>query len=214
MTRTPVGSAAARMVAALALGLVVAGCGPAGPTTSPSVVSPPAVTPTTAATPTVSPAATAGPTVAPAGSVEEDESLLAVLPEDVEGTPLDREALAFAESSHDPAFAASIGSAVFFVAPGPEDLVSGLVARPRDGVFGDDWFRDWRETYDEGACGQAGGIGGRAEAAVDGRQVHITTCAGGMRVYHAWVEEQGVVVSLIALGDSRWGEQVMGTLRP
>jgi hypothetical protein len=28
------------------------------------------------------------------------------------------------------------------------------------------------------------------------------------------VEEQGVVVSLIALGEGRWGEKVMATLRP
>lgn len=160
-------------------------------------------------------AATASPAVpVPVGPVEEDEALLAVLPEDVGGTPVEREALAFAESSRDPDFAASIASAVFFVAPGPADLVSGLVARPRAGVHSEAWYRAWRETYDEGACGQAGGVGGRAEAQLAGRAVSITTCAGGMRVYHAWVEEQGVVVSLIAIGESRWGEQVMASLRP
>ncbi len=98
--------------------------------------------------------------------------------------------------------------------PGPDDIVSGLVARPRDGVYSEAWLLDWRETYDNGACGQAGGVGGRAETNLGGRAVHITTCAGGMRVYHAWVKEQGVVVSLISIGEGRWGEQVMGSLRP
>jgi hypothetical protein len=123
------------------------------------------------------------------------------------------EHIAFEEAMAQPDFAAGIGSAVFFVAPGPADLVSGLVARPRGGIYSEAWYRDWRETYDEGACAQADGVGGRAQAELDGRQVSITTCAGGMRVYHAWVEELGVVVSLIALGDNRWGEQVMATLR-
>jgi hypothetical protein len=199
--------------------VAVAACGPIQDGQgSPIVVdvpatatAPPVRSPTAAAgTPTPGVAATEAPAAPP---VEEDESLLAVLPEDVGGTPVEREALAFQEASSQPDFAASIGSAAFFVAPGPADLVSGLVAKPRDGVYSDAWYRDWRETYDEGACAQADGVGSRAEASIGGRPVSITTCAGGMRVYHAWVGEQGVVVSLIAIGENRWGEEVMAGLR-
>jgi hypothetical protein len=215
LSRIPV---AAVGIAVLVIG--VAACGPVqdgqgSPVVVdvlPTATAPPVRSPTpAAATPTPGIAATDAPAMPP---VAEDEGLLAVLPEDVAGTPVEREALAFQEASGQPDFAASIGSAAFFVAPGPGDLVSGLVAKPRDGVYSEAWYRDWRETYDEGACAQANGIGGRAEASIGGRAVSITTCAGGMRVYHAWVEEQGVVVSLIAIGENRWGEQVMASLRP
>jgi hypothetical protein len=214
-------------MAVLLLAASACGTGPASPSSTatpasgaPSPSAAPSASPAapTTAPPTTAPPTTAPPTTAaslPPGDlgVDEDESLLAVLPEAIDGTPVQLEHLAFEEARTQPDFAASIGSAVFFVVPGPDDLVSGLVARPRDGVHSDAWYRDWRETYDEGACAQADGVGGRAEAVLDGRPVSITTCAGGMRVYHAWVEEQGVVVSLIALGDNRWGERLMGTLR-
>jgi hypothetical protein len=163
--------------------------------------------------PTLRPAVESSPPP-PADAVEEDESLLAVLPEEVQGTAVQREPQAFTDAASDPAFAASIESAVFFVAPGAADIASGLVARPRDGVYSAAWFLDWRETYEAGACDQAGGVGGTAEAEIGGRPVSITTCAGGMRVYQAWVPEQGVVVSLLALGEQRWGERMMATLRP
>ncbi len=216
-----------RVAAGLVLAAMAAACGQTSPSVAPSgapsVV--PSVLPSTAAS-TASPSAVsaASPSVAsptPASTVptavrptEEDEGLLAVLPEDVSGTPVQLEGRAFTDAASDPAFAASIEAAAFFVAPGESDIVSGLVAKPRDGVHSDDWLIDWRETYEAGACAQAGGVAGTAEAAIGGRPVSITTCAGGMRVYQAWVPEQRVVVSLLALGDNRWGEQVMGTLRP
>ncbi|MEI7743577.1 MAG: hypothetical protein WCK58_07490, partial [Chloroflexota bacterium] len=94
------------------------------------------------------------------------------------------------------------------------DLASGIVAQPVAGIYSDAFFRDWRETYDVGACAQAGGVGGRAEATMGGRQVVITTCAGGLRVYHTWIEQRGVIVSLFSLGERKLGEQLMGGLRP
>jgi hypothetical protein len=203
--------------------LLLTACGPAqdsgaspvqvgvAATASPAATPVPPATPSPAGAGATGAPATLPPTTDP---VEEDEGLLAVLPEEVDGAPVARVPLAFEEASDLSDFTTSIGSAVFFVAAGAADLVSGLVAKPRDGVYSEDWYGDWRETYDDGACAQAGGIGGRAEAAIGGRPVSITTCAGGMRVYHAWVEEQGVVVSLLAIGDNRLGEKVMASLRP
>ena len=75
-------------------------------------------------------------------------------------------------------------------------------------------FRDWRDTYNEGACGQAGGVAGNAQADLGGRTVYIATCAGGLRVYHAYLPERGVIVSLLSVGERRFGEQLMGGLRP
>jgi hypothetical protein len=55
---------------------------------------------------------------------------------------------------------------------------------------------------------------GNAEAQLGGRTTYITSCAGGLLVYHAYLEGQGVVVSLFSLGDRRFGEQIMKGLRP
>jgi hypothetical protein len=204
-----------RIATGLVLAVIAAACGQTSPSALPSTL--PSTLPSAAGSAPSSSAASPTPeaTVPTAvDATEEDESLLAVLPEDVAGTPVELEHQAFIDAASDPAFGASIETAAFFVAPGEGDIVSGLVARPRDGVYSEAWFIDWRETYEAGACAQADGVAGTAEAAIGGRPVSITTCAGGMRVYQAWVPEQQVVISLLALGDNRWGEQVMRTLRP
>ena len=89
-----------------------------------------------------------------------------------------------------------------------------MVAQLVPGTFSEAFFRDWRDSYDEGACGQAGGVAATAETELGGRTVYITTCAGGLRTYHAWVEERGAVVSAFSLGERRFGEQLMAGLRP
>ena len=121
---------------------------------------------------------------------------------------------AFAEAVADAAFASNVERAAFAVVTTPTDLASGVVAALRDGVFDSAFFADWRETYNDGACSQAGGVATNAETEVDGRTVHITTCAGGMLVYHVYVEEQDVIVSLFSLGEARFGERLVGGLRP
>ena len=88
------------------------------------------------------------------------------------------------------------------------------MAHLRPDVYSDAFFRDWRDSYDEGACGQAGGVAGRAQITLGGRPVYITTCTGGLRVYHAYVPEREVVVSLFSLGGGRFGEQLLDGLRP
>ncbi len=47
-----------------------------------------------------------------------------------------------------------------------------------------------------------------------GRTVYVTSCAGGLLVYHAYLPDRGVVISLFSLGDRRFGEQLMSDLRP
>jgi hypothetical protein len=146
--------------------------------------------------------------------VREDPELLALLPADLDGVPVVLEPQAFAEAAADPAFASKVDAAAFGVAVDGEDLSSAVVAQLVPGTFSDAFFRDWRDSYDEGACGQAGGVAATAETELAGRQVYITTCAGGLRTYHAWVEERGAVVSAFSLGERRFGEQLMAGLRP
>ena len=111
---------------------------------------------------------------------------------------------AFAEAADEPGVrgATSPGPRSPIVASG-DDLASGVVAELLPNRCLDDaFFRDWRDTYNEGACDQAGGVAANAETELDGRTVYIATCAGGLRVYHAWLEERGILVSLFSLGEA------------
>jgi hypothetical protein len=206
-----------RLVRSLALGLTVAACSPAA-TAAPSVSAPASTSPaaTTVVTVTASPSASPrGASPSPsAAAVVRDDSLVAVLPPDIDGNPVTIEGASFAEAATDPAFAGNIASAAFAIVTSPVDLASGVVATPVAGRFGDAFFQSWRETYNEGACSQAGGVATNAETTLGGRTVYITTCAGGLTVYHAWVEERGVIVSLFSLGAGRYGERLMRDLRP
>jgi hypothetical protein len=188
--------------------LALAGCGDAPPTTStPTAV----MTPGVEATPAPASPAVTRPR---AGAVVQDPTLLDVLPESVEGVPVALEAQAFTDAAADPAFATSMETAAFAVLVDGGDLASGVVARPVPGRFSEAFFRDWRDTYNEGACAQAGGVTANAEAELGGRTVYIATCAGGMRTYHAYLAERDLVVSLFSLGERRFGEQLMAGIRP
>ncbi|MEO5965691.1 MAG: hypothetical protein ABIR11_09525 [Candidatus Limnocylindrales bacterium] len=148
------------------------------------------------------------------GGPQRDDLLLAILPPDIDGVPVTVEEASFAEAVKDPAFAANVASAAFAIVVSGEDLTSGVVAKLEPGVYGDGFFRDWRDSYDEGACAQAGGVAGNAQAELDGRTVYIASCGGGLRVYHAYVKERGIIVSLFSVGERRFGEQLMSDLRP
>jgi hypothetical protein len=196
--------------------LAIAGCGPTPPTGVP-VSTPggtPAGPPVDAPTPATAPPSGDPPTSASANTPVRDDSLLAILPPEIDGVPVVAEEASFDEAASDPAFAQHVTRAAFAVAAGTEDLASGVIAELVPGVVDAGFFRDWRDTYNEGACGQAGGVAGNAEAELGGRTVHIATCGGGLRVYHAWVEERGVLVSLFSLGEARFGERLMAALRP
>ncbi len=207
--------AASLAIASVAIA-IVAGCGnppptpviqPTAPLPEPTPVAPAGVT----ATPSRAPATATQPA---AGGVVEDPTLLAVLPETVDGVEVKLEPQAFADAVTDPAFASSIVAGAFFVAVDGPDLASGLVARPAPGRFSEEFFRDWRDTYNDGTCAQAGGVTANAEAELGGQAVYIATCAGGMRTYHAYIEQRGLVVSLFSLGDRGLGEELMADLRP
>ena len=206
---------AAGLAMAASLGLVAAGCGADLPRVTAPPVATPTVAPTAPPTAAPTPAGSARPTSSgAAGGVVEDTSLLDLLPPDVDGVPVGPEHQAFLDAATDPAFAQNVRRAAFGVAVDGTDLVSGVVAELEPDRFTDGFFRDWRDTYNEGACGQSGGVVGNAETQIDGRTVYIATCAGGLRTYHVWVPERGAIVSAFALGEKRLGETLMDGLRP
>lgn len=146
-----------------------------------------------------------------------DSSLLEVLPPDVDGLPITESPEAEAEALTDPELGevAEAIAAGFAIDPATSDFLYAAVIRLKPQVMGDERFRDWRGSFDEGACSQAGGVVGHAEAEIDGRTVYIGTCAGGVRTYHVWLVEQDLIVSASAIGEQRrLGEKLVEDLRP
>jgi hypothetical protein len=203
---------------ALATGVAVAACG--------SVDNLGVATPT-AAGPTVGPLATAsaqapasfGPPPNPTGDdaapVTIDNTLLALLPEKIGTAPVQEDPDAAAAAVNDPALdqlAISVDSAVA-VDSGNGDLVLANIVRLKPGAFGAEIYRQWRDSFDEGACSATGGVIGHAEAQIGGRQAYVTSCEGGMHTYHVWIEDQDLLISASSIGDGRFGEQLLNGLR-
>lgn len=204
-------------IAVAMLTVLTASCGPVPAT--PSVVSSP--------TGSLAPAATAeGPSSSAAAAtgspstdaVQVDPALLAFVPSAVDGVPLSFDPETSATIAGDPSVAPdatslAVGLAVVPGASAADDLAVVSVVRLRDPARDDNWFRDWRDTYDQAACGQAGGVVGNAEAQIGGGTVFIGSCAGGVRTYHTRLVAAGIVVSITALGSRRFGEKVMAGLK-
>ncbi|HZM72463.1 MAG TPA: hypothetical protein VFC71_03730 [Candidatus Polarisedimenticolia bacterium] len=184
-----------------------------------------------ACTPSASPSSTQLPTPSPSSSpagsptappsnaqgVVIDSSLLGVLPAEVDGLALAESPEAEAQGLSDPELGevADAIAAAFALDPATNDYVYAAVIHLKPRVMGDERFRDWRDSFDEGACSQAGGVAGHAETEIDGRTVYIGTCAGGVRTYHVWLAEQNLIVSASAVGEERrLGEKLVENLRP
>ena len=144
-----------------------------------------------------------------------DPTLLAFLPESVNGIPLaesvDEATQALSDESL-PRIATSVDAAVA-VDTASGNLVYAWVVRLRPDRFSDEIYRQWRDSYDEGACSAAGGATGNAEATIDDRTVFITSCAQGLRAYHTWLQDEGILISASAIGDGKFGELLMDNLR-
>ncbi len=201
-------------IRALAVGVVtllaVAACGSTAPT--------PTSSPTLAATPGPSGSHSPVPTAVASSDVVVDPSLLDHLPAEVGGIPLVDDPDTAGNIASDPDVAANAAAIAVAFAIGPgasdeDDVAVVSVVRLRSGVFDDAFFRDWRDSYDAAACEAAGGVAGNAQAEVDGRTIHIGTCAAGAHTYHAYLADAGVLVSVTAVGDLRLGEQIMADLR-
>ena len=203
-----------RLAVGAALGWAIAGCGPA--VTSPTLPPPTAPTASAQETPAVitpAPAATSTPGGGTALPI--DSTLLGFLPATVGDLPLTENAEAEAAALAAPilpgvGLAAALGLAVD---PATGDFVYVVVVRLRPGGLTDAVFRDWRDSFDEGACSQADGVVGHAETEIGGRTVFIGTCAGGLRTYHVWLEDRDVLISASAAGDRRLGEILFENLR-
>jgi hypothetical protein len=171
--------------------------------------------------PTLEPPGTIGPpatgsSAGPGESVVVDTTLLGVLPTAVDGVTVtestDGETDALANSQL-PSIASALAAGLAVDSPSG-NFVYAVVVRLLPGGFDDTHFRDWRDSYDDGACSGAGGVVGHAQAEIASRTVFIGTCDAGVRTYHAWIEAKNLLVSASAAGDRRFGEGLMAGLRP
>lgn len=202
--------AAGRVICVGMLAVLLVACDPSSP--SPTPISSD-VGPTTV--PTIGPASQ-GPTATSSSGVSIDPNLLAILPESVDGLALAENVDAEAATLGDPLLeqVATAFAAGFAIEPVSGDFVYAVVVDLLPGAMDETVYRDWRDSYDEGACSQADGVLRNAETEIDGRTVHIATCAGGLRTYHVWLEGRGVLISASAVGERRLGELLVENLRP
>jgi hypothetical protein len=205
------------IIAALAiLATFSIGCGGPAPTAVPSPSPSASATPRGPASPRASSSATAS---THASGISIDPGLLAVVPAAVDGVAIVADPATAAQIAADPALtsdveALAVGLAVGPGASGAEDLAIVNVVRLRDGVFGEAFYRGWRDTYDAAACEPAGGVAGHAQSELDGRLVYIGSCAGGAFTHHVALESDGLIVSVTSVGARRFGEQIVSNLTP
>ena len=184
---------------------------PSAPPSAPGSVSPsPGPSPSTAEA-SVKPAAS--PSRSPVPFVDD---LLAFLPATVDGIALTPDPETGATLAADPDLAGVAAGLAYAVAidSAAEEFAVASVVRFEPGVLDEAFFRDWRDSFDEGACSQAGGVGGHAEAEIGGQRTFIGSCVGGLLTYHVVLEDRDVIVSVSSLGEGRLGEKVIAGLRP
>jgi hypothetical protein len=199
-------------VVAILVAIVIAACQPSA--TSGSTAPPGGSTamPTTGSSTLGPPASQAPGSYAPATV---DPTLLDYLPETVGDASMEEDADEAALAAADPALARVATAVAVGVAldESSGDLVTAHVVRLREGAFDDATYRDWRDTFDAGACAAGGGVHGRAETPIDDRTVYVTTCVAQVRIYHVWIAEQDLLISAAAFGSGGYGELLMDGLR-
>jgi hypothetical protein len=156
-----------------------------------------------------------GSATASSSAVAVDPSLLGLVPANVAGFAITESPEAEASAAAGPELSqVATGFAAGLAAdPAGGDWAFVVVVALKPGVMSDAVFRSWRDSYDEGACSQAGGVGGHAEAELGGRTAYIASCAGGVRTYHVWLPARQRLISVSAVGERRFGEQLVTGIR-
>jgi len=196
--------------AAALAALVAGGCGvtPSGALSASAGA--PVATPG-ATLPTLGPEPTATQEPTPSLPALVDRSLLAILPAQVAGSPVEEDIDGEREFGADPGgtvrrYAAAV------VGDAGQNIASVSVAAldPADMAA---FFPAWRADYDEAACAANEGLGETATTTVGGREVESTSCTGGVRVYHVRLHGDALLVSIMSIGPDDFGAKLIEGLR-
>ena len=217
----------------LGLGFVLAACGSPtspGPSTLPSA--PGSITGQTSPATTGSsgtdsgiPAATSSSPATPstaAGSgsaVQPEPGLFAVIHGSSATLAFQYDAQTTAQVAADPALVHDVSALAIglYTIPGQQpvaDFAIVSVLRLRDPSVGEEWFRQYRDTYDAAACAQAGGVERHSEADFGPNHAFIAGCAGGAFTLHVRLPVRGIVVSITTVGPGRLGQQIAADAVP
>ena len=223
MTRARI-AAGLPILVSLLIGLSACGSTTPSPPTTPSASSVPSApsgpsSPASTGQASASPAATAaGPsTSASQSAVEADPGLFAFIGDAAGGLTFqyDTETTAQVAADSDLALNA-VGLAIgLYTVPNQQPIVDFAIVsivRLRDATLDDAWYRSYRDSYDTGACAQAGGVERHAESTMGTNHVFIGSCAGGAFTYHVRMPTDPIVVSITAAGPARLGERLAGSV--
>jgi hypothetical protein len=75
----------------------------------------------------------------------------------------------------------------------------------------DDFYTNWRDQYDEGACSQADGVASVQLESIADWSVDVATCKGGVIAYTVRISDS-LLVSAQDLGPRRLGRQLIEAL--
>lgn len=167
---------------------------------------------------TIGPGGIGPPVTLPPGAtplVRIDTSLLAVLPQEVDGLSVLESTQAEAAAQANGSLASLSDGVVGALAidPGTADFVIADVVRLRANAMSDDVFAAWRDTFDKGVCGDSGVIG-RAQAQIGGRTVFVGTCGNAFHTYHTWIPDRNLLVTASAGGKRDLGRLLFEALNP
>ena len=108
----------------------------------------------------------------------------------------------------------SDGRGRWSIDPATGEFAYASVIALQPGVFDDGFYRSWRDSFDAGACSQAGGVAGHA-AGADRRANDVHRALHRRRpTYHVRLDEPDPIVSVSSLGDTKLGEQLVQGLHP
>jgi len=199
--------------------MAVGACGssPSVPTASATAVATPSpsgvVSPSIAATasPPLETFFTPGPSAA---TVPIDPGLLDLLPSTVAGIPVTE--VPNPSGIDDPTLVSTVERLVEAVVidPASGDFAYASIIVLRSGVYDAAFFTSWRDSFDVGACSQAGGVTGHSQATIGGRMTYIGKCSGGVLTYHVRLAAEDAIVSVSSLGPSHLGQKLLTGLRP
>jgi hypothetical protein len=142
-----------------------------------------------------------------------DPALLALLPTEIAGFPVERSTDVEEADAADPTIPAEVDrlSAAFVHNDDLSNWAVATVVQIRPGVLSDAFLRSWRQSFDEGACEPAGGVTGTASTTIAGHQVDIGRCVEGVNTYHVRLPDDRIV-SITSVGPERYGEQLVAGL--